>query len=76
MNINLDLTLGYYNAMRNKGIVLSKEKIEDNIRNYEYEGTSDIIKVYIHHLRKKIDDNFDKKLLHTVKNAGYVLKED
>ncbi len=62
--------------MRNKGIVLSKEKIEDNIRNYEYEGTSDIIKVYIHHLRKKIDDNFDKKLLHTVKNAGYVIKED
>ncbi len=62
--------------MRNKGIVLSKDKIEDNIRNYEYEGTSDIIKVYIHHLRKKIDDNFDKKLLHTVKNAGYVLKED
>ena len=62
--------------MRNKGIVLSKEKIEDNIRNYEYEGTSDIIKVYIHHLRKKIDDNFDKKLLHTIKNAGYVLKED
>ncbi|MGN1092819.1 MAG: response regulator transcription factor [Monoglobaceae bacterium] len=62
--------------MRNKGIVLSKDKIEDNIRNYEYEGTSDIIKVYIHHLRKKIDDNFDKKLLHTVKNAGYVIKED
>ena len=62
--------------MRNKGIVLSKDKIEDNIRNYEYEGTSDIIKVYIHHLRKKIDDNFDKKLLHTIKNAGYVLKED
>lgn len=62
--------------MRNKGIVLSKDKIEDNIRNYEYEGTSDIIKVYIHHLRKKIDDNFDKKLLHTIKNAGYVIKED
>lgn len=62
--------------MRNKGIIVSKEKIEENITNYEYEGTSDVIKVYIHHLRKKIDDNHEKKLLHTVKNLGYVLKED
>ncbi len=62
--------------MRNKGIIVSKEKIEENIRNYDYEGTSDVIKVYIHHLRKKIDDNFEKKLLHTIKNVGYVIKED
>lgn len=61
--------------MRNKGIIVSKEKIEENIRNYEYEGTSDVVKVYIHHLRKKIDDNYEKKLLHTVKNVGYVIKE-
>lgn len=61
--------------MRNKGIVVSKEKIEENIWNYEYEGTSDVIKVYIHHLRKKIDDKYGKKLLHTVKNVGYVIKE-
>lgn len=62
--------------MRNKGIIVSKEKIEENIWNYEYEGSSDVIKVYIHHLRKKIDGNFDKKLLHTIKNVGYVIKED
>ena len=62
--------------MRNKGIIVSKEKIEENIWNYEYEGSSDVIKVYIHHLRKKIDDNFEKKLLHTIKNVGYVKKED
>lgn len=62
--------------MRNKGIVLSKEKIEENISNYEYEGTSDVVKVYIHHLRKKIDGGFEKKLLHTVKNMGYVIKSE
>ena len=62
--------------MRNKGIVVSKEKIEENIWNYEYEGTSDVIKVYIHHLRKKIDDSYDKKLLYTIKNVGYVIKEE
>ena len=50
--------------------------IEENIWNYEYEGSSDVIKVYIHHLRKKIDDNYEKKLLHTIKNVGYVIKED
>lgn len=62
--------------IRNKGIIVSKEKIEENIWNYDYEGTSDVIKVYIHHLRKKIDDGFETKLLHTVKNVGYVIKED
>ena len=62
--------------MRNQGIVVSKEKIEENIWNYDYEGTSDVIKVYIHHLRKKIDDGYEKKLLQTVKNVGYVIKED
>lgn len=62
--------------MRNKGIVVSKEQIEENISNYEYEGTSDVIKVYIHHLRKKIDDGFEKKLLFTVKNVGYVIKDE
>lgn len=62
--------------IRNKGAVLSKEKIEENIWNYEYEGTSDVIKVYIHYLRKKLDDRYSVKLLHTVKNSGYVLKED
>ncbi len=62
--------------MRNKGIILSKEQIEENIWNYDYDGTSDVIKVYIHHLRKKIDDNYDKKLLHTIKNMGYVIREE
>ena len=61
---------------RNKGIVVSKAKIEEHIWNYYYEGSSDVIKVYIHHLRKKIDDSFDKKLLYTVKNVGYVIRED
>ncbi|MBQ2696930.1 MAG: response regulator transcription factor [Clostridia bacterium] len=62
--------------LRNKEIIVSKEKIEENIWNYDYEGSSDVIKVYIHHLRKKIDDNFEKKLLHTIKNVGYVIKEE
>lgn len=75
----IDLSAKEYSILeyliRNKNIVVSKEQIEENINNYDYEGTSDIIKVYIHHLRKKIDEGYDTKLLHTVKNAGYVIKE-
>lgn len=62
--------------IRNQGIVLSKEKIEQHIWNYDYQNSSDIIKVYIRYLRKKIDDKFEHKLIHTVRNYGYVLKEE
>lgn len=62
--------------IRNQGIVLSKEKIEEHIWSYDYDGNSDIIKVYIRYLRKKIDSNYDNKLIHTVRNYGYVLKLD
>lgn len=77
---NIELSSKEYAVLeylaRNKGIIVPKEKIEENIWNYDYDISSDVIKVYIHHLRKKIDGNFDKKLLHTVKNVGYVIKED
>ena len=77
---NIELSSKEYAVLeylaRNKGIIVSKEKIEENIWNYDYDISSDVIKVYIHHLRKKIDGNFDKKLLQTVKNVGYVIKED
>jgi DNA-binding response OmpR family regulator len=60
--------------IRNQGIVLSKEKIEQHIWNYDYEGGSNVIKVYIRYLRKKIDDDFDIPLIQTVRNLGYVLR--
>lgn len=60
----------------NNGIVLSREKIEDHIWNYDYEGGTNVVDVYIRYLRKKIDDGFDKKLIHTVRGMGYVLREE
>lgn len=60
----------------NKGVVLSREKIEDHIWNYDYEGGTNVVDVYIRYLRKKLDDGFDKKLIHTVRGAGYVLREE
>lgn len=62
--------------MRNKGIVLSREKIENNLWNYDYAGGTNAVDVYIRYLRKKIDDEYQVKLIHTVRGAGYVLKED
>ena len=59
----------------NRGIVLSREKIEQHIWNYDYSGGSNVVDVYIRYLRKKIDDGFEPKLIHTVRGAGYVLKE-
>lgn len=60
--------------IRNKGIVLSREKIEQHVWNYDYEGGSNIIDVYIRYLRKKIDSGHELKLIQTVRGAGYVLR--
>jgi DNA-binding response OmpR family regulator len=59
----------------NKGAVLSREQINNHVWNYDYEGGSNIVDVYIRYLRKKIDDGFPVKLIHTVRGMGYVLRE-
>lgn len=62
--------------MHNVGIVLSREKIENHIWNFDYEGGTNVVDVYIRYLRKKIDEEYDKKLIHTVRGRGYVLREE
>ena len=61
--------------LRNKGVVLSREMIENNLWNYDYEGGTNVVDVYVGYLRKKMDTGFDKKLIHTVWGTGWVLKE-
>ena len=76
----IELTAKEYSLLeymiRNKGMVLSREQIENNLWNYRYEGGSNVVNVYIGYLRKKVDDGFDKKLIHTVWGIGWVLRED
>lgn len=60
--------------MRNKGRVVSKEKIEEHVWDFDYEGGSNIVEVYIKFLRKKVDNNFSPKLIHTIRRVGYILK--
>lgn len=60
--------------IQNVGIVLSRERLEQHLWNYDYAGGSNIVDVYIRYLKKKIDDGAEKKLIHTVRGIGYVLK--
>ena len=62
--------------IRNAGIVLSRDKIGRHIWNYDYEGGSNVVDVYIRYLRKKLDDGYSPRLIHTVRGAGYVLREE
>lgn len=61
--------------MYHKEMVVSRTQIEDHIWNYDYTGGSNVVDVYITYLRRKIDQGFDQKLLHTVRGAGWVLRE-
>lgn len=58
----------------NINIVLTKDQIEEHIWNYEYEGGTSLVKVYIRYLRKKIDDPYELKLIHTIRGSGYVIR--
>ena len=76
---NIELTAKEFSLleymMRNKGVVLSREMIENNLWNYDYEGGTNVVDVYVGYLRKKMDTGFSKKLIHTVWGTGWVLKE-
>lgn len=60
--------------IQNAGIVLTRERLEEHLWNYDYAGGSNIVDVYIRYLRKKIDEGEDVKLIHTVRGSGYVMK--
>ncbi len=77
---NIELTAREFSLLeymlRNKGVVLSREMIENNLWNYDYEGGTNVVDVYVGYLRKKMDTGFSKKLIHTVWGTGWVLREE
>lgn len=62
--------------MQNAGVVLSRDKLEQHVWDYDFSGGSNVIDVYIRYLRKKVDEGHENKLIHTVRGHGYILKED
>jgi two-component system copper resistance phosphate regulon response regulator CusR len=59
--------------MRNRGKALSRTMIVEHVWDMEYDGLTNIVDVYIRHLRSKIDDNFPVKMIQTVRGTGYML---
>ncbi|WP_128545338.1 response regulator [Larkinella soli] len=62
--------------MRNQGRVLSKLDIAEQVWDLNFDSNTNIVEVYINYLRRKIDRDFPKKLIHTQFGMGYVLKEE
>lgn len=61
--------------MRNQGKVLTRTMIAEHVWDYNFDTFTNVIDVYVNHLRKKIDKNYPKKLLHTLRGVGYIMKE-
>jgi len=62
--------------MRNKGRVVSQSMIIEHVWDMNYEGLSNVVNVYINHLRNKIDKDFKQKLIQTIRGYGYKIDED
>lgn len=62
--------------MENKNIVLSRETLLEKVWGYEYAGETNVVDVYVRYLRSKIDDKYNKKLIHTVRGVGFLIKDE
>jgi len=75
----IELTTKEYGVLeyllRNKGRILTKSQIIEHVWDYNFDYGSNVVEVYIRYLRRKIDDGFDSKLIHTVRGSGYILRE-
>lgn len=76
----IDLTKREFDLLKylleNKNIVLSREKLLETVWGYDYAGDTNVVDVYIRYLRSKIDDRYNKKLIHTIRGVGYLLKDE
>ncbi|MDH7605317.1 MAG: response regulator transcription factor [Melioribacter sp.] len=62
--------------IRNKNKIVSRTKLIEHVYDYHFDTNTNVIDVYINKLRNKIDQGFDKKLIHTIRGVGYIIKED
>ncbi len=76
----IELTKKEYNLLENllinKNIVLTREQLIENVWGYDYMGDTNVVDVFIRYLRSKIDDEFENKIITTVRGVGYVIKGD
>jgi DNA-binding response OmpR family regulator len=76
---SVDLTKTEYDLLvyllKNKGLVLTRDQIIEEVWGYDYPGDTNIVDVYIRYLRSKIDDRNNQNYIHTVRGVGYVIKD-
>lgn len=76
----IELTKKEYDLLvyliKNEGIVVSRDKLLNNVWGYNYTGETNIVDVYIRYLRSKIDEPFEEKLIQTVRGVGYVMRSE
>ena len=76
---SIELTTTEYNLlllfMRHPRKVLTRDVIMDRVWSYDFGGESNVLEVYVRYLRNKLEAGQDSRLIHTVRGAGYVLKE-
>lgn len=61
--------------VRNKNLVLDRERILQEVWGYDYMGDTNVVDVYVRYLRSKLDEQFGQKYIHTVRGVGYVVKD-
>jgi len=76
----IDLTAKEYALLeyllRHQGRVLTRTMISEHVWDQSFDSYTNVIDVYVNYLRKKIDQGFEPKLIHTVRGVGYVLREE
>ena len=79
-NVGVELTKREFDLLhyllKNKGLVISRETLLENVWDYDFDGGTNAVDVYVRFLRAKIDDVFDIKLIHTIRAVGYVIKDE
>lgn len=77
---HIDLTSKEFSLLeyflRNKGRVIPRSELSKNVWNVDFDTGTNMVEVYVNYLRKKIDRDFDRKLIHTQFGMGYILKEE
>ncbi len=62
--------------MRNPNKVLTRAMISEHVWDYHFDSMTNVIDVYVNYLRKKINKDFENRLIHTIRGVGYVMKEE
>lgn len=79
-NENIELTKREFDLLRylleNKNIVLTRERLLETVWGFDYSGDTNVVDVYIRYLRSKIDEKYNRKIIHTIRGVGYTIKDE